>query len=57
MPDKRIGDKAYDNSDSLDEKLMKKQGVEMIAPHRRNRKKPKTQDERKLRRSRACYVL
>ena len=25
-------------------------GIEMIAPHRRNRKKPKTQDGRKLRR-------
>ena len=30
--------------------LLKRHGVEMIAPHRRNRKKPKTQDGRKLRR-------
>lgn len=29
---------------------MAEQGVELIAPHRRNRKKPKTQDGRKLRR-------
>ncbi len=49
MPEKLIGDKACD-SDTLDDDLLKKQGVEMIAPHRRNRKKPKTQDGRKLRR-------
>lgn len=29
---------------------MKEMGIDMIAPHRRNRKKPKTQDGRKLRR-------
>ena len=49
MPEKLIGDKAYD-SDDLDENILKKYGVEMIAPHRRGRKKPKTQDGRKLRR-------
>jgi transposase len=48
-PEKLIGDKAYD-SDKLDDDLLKKHGVEMIAPHRRNRTKPKTQDGRKLRR-------
>ena len=47
LPEKLIGDKAYD-SDPLDEKL-KQKGVELIAPHRQNRKK-KTQDGRKLRR-------
>ncbi len=47
-PKRLIGDKAYD-SDPLDETL-KGQGIEMIAPHRRNRKKEKTQDGRKLRR-------
>src|SRR5215204_7562680 len=47
-PDRLVGDKAYD-SDPLDERL-KEQGIEMIAPHRRNRKKKKTQDGRKLRR-------
>ena len=46
-PENLIGDKAYD-SDALDESL-KKQGVEMIAPHRSNRKR-KTQDQRRLRR-------
>jgi transposase len=43
-----IGDKAYD-SDPLDAEL-KEQGIEMIAPHKQNRKKPKTQDGRALRR-------
>jgi transposase len=47
-PERLIGDKAYD-SDPLDAEL-KQVGIEMIAPHRRNRKKPKTQDGRKLRR-------
>jgi transposase len=47
-PQRLIGDKAYD-SDPLDEEL-KQMGIEMIAPHRRNRRKPKTQDGRKLRR-------
>jgi IS5 family transposase len=43
-----IGDRAYD-SDKLDEAL-RAAGVEMIAPHRRGRRK--TQDGRKLRRYR-----
>ncbi len=48
-PEKLIGDKAYD-SDDLDEEL-RKEGIEMIAPHRSNRlKENKTQDGRKLRR-------
>ncbi len=47
-PKNLIGDKAYD-SDPLDEEL-KKEGVEMIAPHRQNRTKKKTQDGRRLRR-------
>lgn len=47
-PQRLVGDRAYD-SDPLDETL-RQHGVEMIAPHRRNRQKPKTQDGRKLRR-------
>jgi hypothetical protein len=47
-PEKLIGDKAYD-SDILDAELAK-DGIEMIAPHRGNRCKDKTQDGRKLRR-------
>ena len=47
-PERLIGDKAYD-SDPLDKELAE-QGVEMIAPHKLNRKKAATQDGRKLRR-------
>jgi transposase len=47
-PERLIGDRAYD-SDPLDGAL-EERGIEMIAPHRRNRKKKKTQDGRKLRR-------
>ncbi len=47
-PQRLVGDRAYD-SDPLDETL-KERGIEMIAPHRKNRKKKKTQDGRKLRR-------
>ena len=47
-PERLIGERAYD-SDPLDAGLAE-EGIEMIAPHRRNRKKPKTQDGRKLRR-------
>jgi len=41
MPENLIGDRAYD-SDKLDEEL-RDEGIEMIAPHRRNRVRPKTQ--------------
>ena len=41
-PENLIGDRAYD-SDPLDEEL-RKDGIEMIAPHRSNRSKPPTQD-------------
>ena len=47
-PEKLIGDRAY-GSDPLDPALGE-EGVELIAPHRKNRRKPKTQDGRKLRR-------
>ncbi len=47
-PERLIGDKAYD-SDPLDNEC-KKLGVTMIAPHKANRKKPKTQDGRALQR-------
>jgi transposase len=47
-PERLIGDKAYD-SDPLDAEL-KEQGIEMIAPHKSNRKKARTQDGRPLRR-------
>jgi transposase len=44
-----IGDKAYD-SDPLDKQLQTAFGIELIAPHKANRKRAKTQDGRKLRR-------
>ena len=47
-PRRLIGDRAYD-SDPLDERL-RQQGIELIAPHKKNRKKPPTQDARALRR-------
>jgi len=43
-----IGYKAYDSHD-LDDDL-RKDGIDMIAPHRENRRKEETQDSRKLRR-------
>ncbi len=48
-PKRMIGDKAYD-SDPLDEKLRTAFVIELIAPHKTNRKRAKTQDGRKLRR-------
>ena len=47
-PEHLIGDKAYD-SDPLDARLAE-QGIELIAPHRANRTRLKTQDGRPLRR-------
>ncbi len=47
-PERLIGDRAYD-SDPLDAAL-REEGIELIAPHRKNRRKPKTQDGRPLRR-------
>ena len=55
-PDKLIGDKAYD-SDPLDDRLLEDRGVEMIAPHRKGRKKSNTQDGRKLRRYRRRWKV
>jgi len=54
-PERLIGDKAYD-SDKLDAQL-KADGVELIAPHRENRKKPPTQDGRILRRYRRRWKV
>ena len=54
-PERLIGDKAYD-SDPLDAELAER-GIELIAPHRSNRKKPATQDGRKLRRYRRRWKV
>ena len=50
LPARIIGDKAYD-SDRLDRDLAERYGIEMIAPHRGQRREP-TQDGRQLRRYR-----
>ena len=47
-PERLIGDKAYDSDPLRDE--LKKKGIELIAPHKKNRVKAPTQDGRKLRR-------
>lgn len=54
-PEKLIGDRAYD-SDPLDEELGEI-GVEMIAPHKSNRRKTKTQDGRSLRRYARRWIV
>jgi transposase len=56
FPERLIGDKAYD-SDKLD-LAMAEQGVDMISPHRSNRKpENKTQDGRKLRRYKRRWTV
>lgn len=56
FPEKLIGDKAYD-SDKLDAAMAEK-GVEMISPHRANRKpENKTQDGRQLRRYKRRWTV
>jgi transposase len=54
-PKRVIVDKAYD-SDPLRDRLASR-GIELIAPHRTNRKKPRTQDGRKLRRYRRRWKV
>jgi hypothetical protein len=46
----------YYDSDPLDAKL-RVEGIELIAPHRRNRVKPKTWDGCKLRRYKRCWKI
>ena len=53
-PEKLIGDKAYDSDDLHDE--LRRQGVEMIAPHRGNRKRT-TQDGRSLQRYKRRWII
>jgi transposase len=55
LPARLIGDKAYD-SDRLDRDLAESYGIEMIAPHRGERRTP-TQDGRPLRRYRRCWQV
>jgi transposase len=55
LPDRLIGDKAYD-SDALDQTLAEDYGIEMISPNWANRKN-KTQDGRPLRRYRRRWKV
>ena len=55
-PDRLIGDKAHD-SDGLDIQLLEDRKIELIAPHKQNRKKAPTQDKRKLRRYRRRWKV
>src|SRR6266478_5987326 len=54
-PVRVIADKAYD-SDALRERLARR-GIELIVPHRSNRKKPATQDGRALRRYQRRWIV
>ena len=56
VPQRMIGDKAYD-SDPVDQRLRQKHGTELVAPHKTNRKKPRTQDGRVLRRYRRRWKV
>jgi transposase len=51
-----LADKAYD-SDPLDAKLLKERKIRLVAPHRDNRTKKKTQDGRELRRYKRRYRI
>jgi transposase len=55
LPAKLIGDKAYD-SDALDQRLREEYDIELIAPHRSDRRE-KTQDGRPLRRYRRRWKV
>src|SRR6266403_2556122 len=54
-PENLVGDRAYD-SDPLDEEL-RRDGIEMIAPHRANRSKLPTQDRRRLTRYMRRWII
>lgn len=49
QPERLVCDKSYD-SDGLRERLEWERGIELVCPHRRNRKRAPLQDRRKLRR-------
>lgn len=51
-----IGDMAYD-SDPLDTRLRAERGIDLIAPHRSNRVRRRTQDGRGLRRYRRRWKI
>jgi len=56
FPTRLIGDKAYD-SDPLDQVMLTKWGIDLIARHRDNRRRPPTQDGRPLRRQKRRWKI
>jgi len=56
LPARLIGDRGYD-SDPLDTLLRDRYGIELIAAHKRNRRRPATQDGRSLRRRRRRWKI
>jgi transposase len=54
-PERVIADKAYDSAPLR--KRLKRRGIELICPHKRNRVKKKLQDGRKLRRYRKRWKV
>ena len=56
LPKKLIGDRAYD-SDPMDRHLLDYYEIELIAAHKKNRKRAKTQDGRKLRRAKKRWKV
>ena len=55
-PENLIGDKAYD-SDPHDQILKERYAINLIAPHKVNRVKPKTQDRRSLRKYKKRWIV
>ena len=55
-PERLICDKGYD-SDGLRERLRSERGIELVCPHRRNRRRAPLQDRRKLRRYRRRWKV
>jgi transposase len=49
QPERLVCDKSYD-SDGLRQRLLSERDIELVCPHRRNRKRGPLQDGRKLRR-------
>lgn len=60
IPDKAPEHLLYDRAadcDPLRQRLADERGIELVCPHRKNRKKPATQDGRPLRRYKRRFVV
>jgi len=56
QPERLVCDKSYD-SDGLRQRLLFQRGIDLVCPHRRNRKRAPLQDARKLRRYRRRWKV